>query len=388
MAAQPSKRALLGIRALTAVSAASCAYLLVTALRGSSAAGCGPGGGCEDVLASGWAHWFGLPVSMPALLLHITIFLATFGIGSGAPPSIRRTAQTFLSAAAWIALSAAAWFILLQLFAVRRLCPYCLVTHLAGATAALLILRGRPRISPVIVGSAALGLVVLLAGQWMNRPAGHEVRAGSGSTLVASTQRHPRQLAIFGGLFKIDIDEVPLIGQRDAPAVMVALLDYTCRHCRQMHGLLLETERAHRGRLAIATLPMPLDSSCNKVIPRTAPPHVEACQYARLGLAVWRADPSKMERFNDWVFEPPSPPGLESVLGYAMEIVGDEKLGMAMNDPWIARQIEQSVAIYEATYRRFGKGVMPQLIVGDNIVFGELEHGRPDLEMLLRDILK
>jgi hypothetical protein len=103
-------------------------------------------------------------------------------------------------------------------------------------------------------------------------------------------------------------------------------------------------------------------------------------------LAVWRADSGKMARFNDWLFEPPVPPGLESALGYAQEIVGDETLGRALNDPWIDKQLAQNVAIYEATYKRFGKGVMPQLIVGDNIVFGELENGMQDLESLLRDL--
>ena len=81
------------------------------------------------------------------------------------------------------------------------------------------------------------------------------------SRAVAKGAGQPRQLEIFGGLFQINVDEVPLIGRRDAPAVMVSLLDYTCPHCRRMHGLLLEAERAHRGKLAIATLPMPLDAA-------------------------------------------------------------------------------------------------------------------------------
>jgi protein-disulfide isomerase len=169
---------------------------------------------------------------------------------------------------------------------------------------------------------------------------------------------------------------------------MVSLLDYTCRHCRQMHGVLLAAEQAHRGQLAIVTLPMPLDAACNKVIQQTAPPHVNACQYARLALAVWRADPSKMERFNDWVFEPAEPPAFEGVTGYAAEIVGDEALGRAMNDPWVEKQLAQDIAIYEATFKRFGNGAMPQLIVGDNIVFGELENGMQDLEALLAGVLK
>ena len=95
-----------------------------------------------------------------------------------------------------------------------------------------------------------------------------------------------------------------------------------------------------------------------------------------------------MERFNDWVFEPDEVPVLDSVSGYAGEIVGEEALGRAMNDPWVEKQLAQDIAIYEATYKRFGNGAMPQLIIGDNIVFGELENGMQDLETLLADILK
>jgi uncharacterized membrane protein len=385
---ETARTKLILIRVLTALSAFVSAYLLVTSLQGGHVAGCGPASHCHHVLASRWAYWLGVPVSAPALLLYTTMFLATFWQGPGTSPQTRQKARTLLSLAAGTTLLAAAWFIGLQIFVVRELCPYCLFAHLAASTAALLVLREGARPSPAIARGAALGAAVLIAGQWINRPATHEIHAGSGAATSAPTARTARQLEIFGGMFKINVDEVPLIGRRDAPAVMVSLLDYTCRHCRKMHEILLEVERIHAGRLAIVTLPMPLDAACNKVIPRTAPPHANACQYARLGLAVWRADPSKMDRFNDWIFEPAIPPALESAIGYAQDIVGEETLGSGMNDPWVERQLAQNIAIYEATYKRFGKGVMPQLIVGDNIVFGELENGMQDLQLLLRDILK
>ena len=76
------------------------------------------------------------------------------------------------------------------------------------------------------------------------------------------------------------------------------------------------------------------------------------------------------------------------MLGYTQEIVGAEALGRAMNDPWVEKQLAQDIAIYRATFKRFGNGAMPQLIVGDNIVFGELETGMQDLEALLAGILK
>jgi uncharacterized membrane protein/protein-disulfide isomerase len=386
-------RNLLLIRILAAVSAVVSTYLLVTSLRGGIVAGCGPASGCEDVLASRWAYWLGLPVSGPALLIYATMFVATFWATPDRSPPTRQRAMTLLSIAALVVVAAALWFVTLQIFVVRHFCPYCLVAHGAATGAAILVLRSRPRPSRVAAIGAALGAAALLAGHWINRPATHEVAVQARSAPEPAAAKvgqpgQPRELEILGGLFKINVDEVPLIGRRDAPAVMVSLLDYTCPHCRQMHGLLLEAERAHRGKLAIATLPMPLDAACNKLIARTSPQHENACQYARLGLAVWRADPSKMDRFNDWLFEPAVPPGMASALGFAQEIVGDEALGRAMNDPWVEKQLAQDIAIYETTYKRFGKGAMPLLIIGDNIVFGGLEHGMEDLDTLLRDILK
>jgi uncharacterized membrane protein/protein-disulfide isomerase len=374
-------RNLILIRILTTVSIVASAYLLVTSLRSGPVAGCGPDSGCQAVLTSRWSHWFGLPVSAPALLLYLTTLLATF----------RGKASALLPLTAWLLVLAAAWFVTIQIFLVQALCPYCLVTHIAAAGAAILILKNEPRPSRGVAVGVALGAALLLIGQSINRPASHEVVAGAaprGSAPTAQPTTTGRQLEIFGGMFKINVDEVPLIGAKDAPAVIVSLLDYTCPHCRRMHGVLLDAEKAHRGKLAIAMLPMPLDAACNKVVPRTAPQHANACQYANLALAVWRADASKMDQFNDWLFELPQPPGLESAIGYAQEIVGDEALGRAMNDPWVAKQLAQNIAIYEATYKRFGKGVMPQLVVGDHIVFGELENGMQDLEMLLRDVLR
>jgi uncharacterized membrane protein len=376
------------IRILTAVSALVSAYLLMTSLRAGNVAGCGTAGSCDVVLTSRWAYWFGLPVSGLALVTYTTLFVATFWVTPGTPPAMHRRAMTVLSIGASGVVVAALWFVALQVFVVRHFCPYCLVAHGAATGAAIVILRSRPRPARVSVLGAALGAAVLLAGHWINQPSTHEVHAGPAPELSAAKVGTPRQLDILGGLFKIAVDEVPLIGPRNAPAVIVGLLDYTCRHCRQMHGILLEAEKAHRGKLAIATLPMPLDAACNKAIPQTPPQHANACQYARLALTVWRADPSKMDRFNDWLFEPPVPPGLESALGFAQEIVGDEAMGRAMNDPWVEKQLAQNIAIYEATYKRFGKGAMPQLIVGDHIVFGALENGVQDLDMLLRDVLK
>jgi uncharacterized membrane protein/protein-disulfide isomerase len=374
------------IRLLLAASALISLYLLVTTLAGGHAAGCGTAGGCDEVMKSRWGYWLGLPVSAPAVLLHVSLLVATFWATRGG-----RQVWAFLSFGAFLAVGAGAWFLSIQFFVLRRLCPYCLAAHLSAAAASILILRGardhwKTRAVP---GASFVGIALLIAGQFLNRPVGHEVRSATAPRLSSpESAGGSRRIEILDGKFKIDLGEVPLIGRADAPAVIISLFDYTCRHCRKMHGVLLEFERAHRGQVVIANLPMPLDAVCNPLIPKTPPQHANACQLARLGLAVWRADRSKMNAIDDWIFEPPTPPVMESALGYAQEQVGYEALGRAFNEGWVEKQLAQDIAIYETISKHFGNGALPQLIVGTKVVFGELENGISDLEALLPEMLK
>jgi uncharacterized membrane protein/protein-disulfide isomerase len=382
---QSSKSAVLGIRVLSALSWSLALYLLVASLRRGHVAGCGPASDCQDVLTSDWAYFLGLPVSAPGLVVYGSIVLASFFVTPPTPRRLRRKAWIFLAFAACLVIAAAVWFLTLQFLVLEHVCPYCLAAHLAGALSAALIFRatGNPLRRPPVRNAALLASATLIGGQWILRPATHEVVSVPASEPVAD-----RQMEILDGRFEIDLGKVPIIGRPEAPSVIISLFDYTCRHCRQMHHLLLDAEKAHRGQLAIANLPMPLDASCNRIVKRTAPEHTGACQYARLGLAVWHANPKAMSRFNRWVFDPPEPTGLDSAIGFATELVGEEALRRALDDRWVREQLAQDIAIYETISQHARTGAMPQLIIGHQLVVGELRGGMPDLERLLGAVLK
>jgi uncharacterized membrane protein/protein-disulfide isomerase len=400
-----SARALVFIRVLTGVSALVSVYLLVTSLRGGHLAGCGPASGCDQILSSRWGYWMGLPVSIPALLLYGSMFAATFWArpGLSAATSLQN-AWLLLNFGAWVMVAAAIWFMTLQTFVLQHLCPYCLVAHLSAVAASAVIFRAqrgalRPSDSPTETpplkqahAPALLAVALLIGGHWLNRPATHQVQPVSPSKVSSpspspSQERPSRFMEIYDGQFKINLDEVPMIGSPQAPTVILSFFDYTCPHCRKMHALLLQAEEAHRGKLAIANLPMPLDARCNPVITRTAPPHADACQLARLGLAVWRADRTKMRKFDSWIFEPELPPSLVSAVDYAENLVGGEALSRAFNEGWVEKQLAQDIAIYQATNQHFGSGAMPQLIIGTKVILGDLAGGMPDLEKLLQEVL-
>src|SRR5436305_6957536 len=56
-------------------------YLAWSSLSGKAVAGCGADSSCDKVLHSRWGYWFGLPVSVFALLVYIAVLALSFGLG-------------------------------------------------------------------------------------------------------------------------------------------------------------------------------------------------------------------------------------------------------------------------------------------------------------------
>jgi len=102
--------------------------------------------------------------------------------------------------------------------------------------------------------------------------------------------------------------------------------------------------------------------------------HSNACTYAQLGLAVWRADRSKQEAFDDWLFSFIRPPGTNEAREQAIRLIGTNALAKAIQDPWIDRQIQQDIRIYHTNYLRYRQGQLPQLIIGTNLFSGTLRN--------------
>jgi uncharacterized membrane protein len=61
---------LLAVRLFIGLAFLTGTYLLIISVQGMNAVGCGPDSGCEKVLHSRWAYWFGLPVSAFALAVY------------------------------------------------------------------------------------------------------------------------------------------------------------------------------------------------------------------------------------------------------------------------------------------------------------------------------
>jgi hypothetical protein len=111
------------------------------------------------------------------------------------------------------------------------------------------------------------------------------------------------------------------------------------------------------GELAILPLVYPLDASCNPQATQTMKAgHEDACGYARLSLAVWRAKPAAFDAFHDAVM---SPDDLKQTLPLrearmiAETLLGREALEVALTNPGVDHQLALNIAAKGKTGKEF-----------------------------------
>ncbi len=364
-------------------------YLLTLSLTGGSAAGCGIDSGCGSVLASAWSRWHGIPVAALALPLYLIQFclLAFPGMSRTVDPKGRWIPSPFFVLLLGGLLGGAAWFAFVQLHLIHAFCPWCLVTHLSGiAVCAIAVWRTSGatnwlRSLPLSALSAVVAVAVLGLGQGGGEQRSPSTAGTSMTNSPTSVSRVPQAsssasavpartwtLPISG--VTLAIGEVPVLGDPSAPQLVLHLFDYTCKHCRAMHPVLTEVLDHSSNRVAVVSLPVPLEMDCNPLLKRPIPEHFGACGLARIGLALWKAAPSKLREFDDWVFSQPTVPAAPVAEAKAIELAGEVAFRQAQASPEIDGLIRTALGIYETQYRLTKLQSLPELLVGTNLYSG------------------
>jgi protein-disulfide isomerase len=228
---------------------------------------------------------------------------------------------------------------------------------------------------------AGILIVALLAGgQLVHRPKNFVVQSSAG----LSERQVARVLELHDQTFQIDLRETPLHGSPDASNVVVHLFDYTCPHCRALHPILKQAWANLSNQVAFVSLLVPLASNCNPIVKRQVEQHRTACDLAYAGLAVWRVQRDQLPAFEDWVFSTPRLPLPEAARAKGRELVGTNQFDSALNDPWIRQHLTRNINLYTTNYLRFRKQVLPELMIGTNLVSGTVR-GLPDLYKLLSE---
>lgn len=370
-------------RGSLALAGVVAAYLLQHAFALGPLGGCGPGSDCDRVLGTSWAYWLSIPVSALALLAYLALLGITFGLAPVASPRFRAGAW-FAALAISVAIPlSAGWFAGVQALVLHAFCKFCLAAHglaVAGAVSLWCAAWKELRPGPAGVAAPKFPRLMLVAGT-----------AGliAVGILAAGQTLFPHRMnlvQLHQGTIRLDRRDLPCLGPADAPHVIVSLFDYTCPDCRDLHRLLREAQQRSAEPLAILALPVPLDPGCNSAVRRALPKHTNACEFARLALAVRHADAAAFEKLDDWLFEQPKLPGLDQARAKAAEWVGEEVFRAALTNRWVETTLQTGVRLYLANQRTTRSLRMPQLMIGEAVSVGPLRNVEDLLGLLEKNL--
>jgi protein-disulfide isomerase len=181
---------------------------------------------------------------------------------------------------------------------------------------------------------------------------------------------------------RVDAYQHPILGSPEAKYIVVKLFDYTCGHCRELHGHLVAAREKFGDDFAVLMLPVPMNPDCNQYVRGRSEKHADACQLAALALAVWRVDATKFEEFDRWLFEPEHPPRASEARAKAVRLVGEENLDSALGD-W---RLSQRMVVGIELYKMAGAGAIPKILAQKTKLTGGVHDREVALEQLAREL--
>lgn len=91
--------------------------------------------GCEEVTTSKYSEIFGIPVALMGIFYYLAILLTTLFYYDSRKASLPR----YIAWASCFGMSASVWFVVLQLFVIKAICQYCMIS---ATTSTLLFIFG------------------------------------------------------------------------------------------------------------------------------------------------------------------------------------------------------------------------------------------------------
>jgi protein-disulfide isomerase len=198
----------------------------------------------------------------------------------------------------------------------------------------------------------------------------------------ATAPDQKRMVSVSGGRIRLGVRDWPLAGDPEAKYILVEMFDYTCTHCRNTHEAIQGAFDRFGDDFALIALAVPLDRACNDTVRRTADHAAQACELAKLSVAVWRVDPKKFREFHDWMFTGTATPTYASARREAERMVGSEALTKELDKTMAAKYIARHVDMY----KRVGSGTIPKLLFPRSAIVGEITSGRDLSDMIEREL--
>ena len=219
------------------------------------------------------------------------------------------------------------------------------------------------------VNQSFVAIAQLFSGQTMllTAPTSTSVNAAA-EPKQEEKKKERRIVSVNGGRLKLDAAHWALAGSPDAKLIFVEMFDYTCPHCRENHRSIKGAiNRLGADKVAVLTMVTPLDAKCNNTVGVTNGQHAEACELAKISLALWRADKEKFAEFHDWMFEG-NIPSAAKALAKAESMVGEKAMTKQLKGTLVGKYIAKHVEFY----KRLGAGTVPKLLFPGTTVTGKV----------------
>lgn len=187
---------------------------------------------------------------------------------------------------------------------------------------------------------------------------------------LRSKPREPRTITALNGGLKLDMSKHAVIGNYDAPHVIIELMDYACTHCREFSKTLEKGLKRYDGQIAVVVFPAPGDVLCNKYVKKNSDKRRGACRIAKLSMAVAKLEPAEWPEFHEWLLKGEEMPNYTTASVRARRIANEKELPDVILSDEIASRIEGYIE-YHAQLSRSHPVGLPCRIVGNVVVQGK-----------------
>lgn len=258
---------------------------------------------CDEVLASEWATFRGVPTALLGLFFFASMLSWYLVIGVPSPSRRRLQIVPVLASAVGAGIAAGLAYVMYRYL--PKWCPLCAGTHVAAGLLFILSLllwpkravveEGKPA-TPVIehptlrVIVAALVLAMTTSAfAWSEYHRRLEKRKAS--EYFAKWQFYESDHAeVYRKMMMEPEVQIPVTaedsirGAADAPHTVVVFTDFQCPHCRDLDKLLKGKLEANNGKFRLVFKHFPMNADCNTHV--TARTHAGSCAAAVTAEAV------------------------------------------------------------------------------------------------------
>lgn len=347
-------------------------YLAWQSAAGKVMPGCSPGSGCGQILNSRWSVAAGIPISLLGAVVYAAMLFSS--LRPGVLPQWQRRVEW---GASGLVLGGALWFTIVQAFILHAFCPWCTAAHLlavGGMGALWLASRKTPQAAfdrpSLAMFALPLAAVISLAMLQSLSPAPERIGQ---QTLLHSLDSDPNSgfLSLYDGQITLDPTTLPSIGLPHPTVTAVALTDFTCPHCRELHRTLTELAGQRPGQFGAVLLPAAYDP--------------EARELHRIMLALWRIDPERYRKLSEELITGALEPNPRTVLELIEQQLNGRFYELAWaQSGWVQDTLRLGQELLALNGRESGASTLPQIMIHDKVLTGS---PRPETLTALLDVM-